>query len=306
MSTTAFAQFYTAAGFDVVQSEGTTWYAQSRQIYRSLPVDRPIVPTRELADEVLRRSGAFGLEFTTDQGRGFPSGHFVQRDRGYGLHSLQRQFRQKVHRGLRCCEVRELDFDELHRLGREASLDSMARQKRRVPHLVDPVRWRRFCDAGRESPAAGVFGSFVDGTLAAWLVYLVQEGTCYGLLTMSTNELRDRGANNVLLYVFSSEMIRREAIHATSLGIQSHPPAPRRDAFKRHLGYVAEPCELGMAFRPWVSRALLLGRSSEIALDLAARLSARRFDPGRVRAVLATARATSDLPRRGSSDAARR
>jgi hypothetical protein len=288
----ALADFYRDAGFRVVSTPSAFWYAQSSQIYRSLPFERAIRPSPEEAREALRRCGALGLEFATDSGFGLSRGTYVLRDPAYGFGSLQRQCRQNVRKGLKLCEARQIDFDELCRLGRPAILATCERQRRRIEPYVVPDAWRRYCDAGRACPQAGAHGCFVGGELAAWLVHFVEDGLCSGIAMMSQTRWRDRGTNHVLYYAFARDMIRRDDVEAVTLGLESLPAAPARDAFKRHLGFRLEPGAIGLILHPW-ARRILLGPGSARALGLVSRLSGGRLASDRIEGVVSTARATS-------------
>lgn len=294
MNAEALAAFYERAGFDVRRTPHALWQAApGRRLYRSLPIDRPVRPDASDEERIFRHGAALGIEFTTEPGRGAASSHFVVRDPGYGLHSLKRQFRQHVRRGLERCVVREIDFGDLERHGAAANRASLARQARAVPHLLDPRLWRRYCDAGRRTPGAGVLASFTDGILAAYLVFFRVDDVVHGLQMMSRTDLWAHRPNHLLYYSFAHAMIRRWGVQAVSVGLGSLPPAPERDRFKRAAGFAAEPCAIGIRLRPWAHRFARV-RAPDWALGAAARLLGTRVGAARARSILTAARATAD------------
>jgi hypothetical protein len=286
------ARFYRAAGHQVADAAGATWVDASPRIWQSLPGIRLIDPPREALRALLRRRRLAGVQFATDAEYGLPSCAYEVRDKEYGPRSTSRTFRQNLRKGAAACDVRELGFDELARIGLPVNRDALARRGYRDPRFLDPARWRAFCEAGGSAPGAGALGSFCDGRLASYLLYLVDGGTCHGLHMFSSTWARPRRANHVLYYEFTRRLIGRADVVCVSTGLGAYPPAGEIDRFKREAGYRAEPCRLAVVLHPVVER-LLLTRPQAALLRLAGGI--RRGHPGitRARAVVEIARATA-------------
>lgn len=249
--------FYERAGFRVARTTGVNWYVPGGRVFRAIPVGRPVSPGPEELASVCRQHGILGAEFANLGGRGIPGGQFVLRDQEYGPKSLQRQFRQWVGRALSDQVVRQIDFQELQRLGRAANEETLARQGRADAHYTDPKLWRQLCDAGQRTPGAGVFAAFAPDGLAAYLVYFLVNDTCYGLFSKSRDRARLLGTNHALYFTYAEAMIRSPGIAAVTAGAQGLPPIASLDRFKRHAGFQLEPCPWAVTLRP-VARALIL------------------------------------------------
>lgn len=80
-------------------------------------------------EHVLRVSGRLVALAVVKRPTGREVATYWLRDRGYGMHSLQRQFRQQVLRAAERCEVRRLSWEEL---GERSALihDGLARRGR--------------------------------------------------------------------------------------------------------------------------------------------------------------------------------
>jgi len=291
MTSSRLAQFYQAAGYTVVHSASGSWFNASEQIYHSLPLSLLIEPDKEELRELLLQHHILGVQFANKRGVGLRCLAFMVRDKGFGEASLRRTFRQNLHKAQGCCDVREVDFEELERRGMRVNIDVMARRPYHDPRFIEPALWHRFCHAGQFSPGAGVLGGFVGGELAAYFLYFVEDGTSYGIHLMSRHDLRRHRPNHVLYFEFTRRMIAREDVVAVSTGLQSIPPAFAMDRFKRHAGYVAEPCHLAVALHPLAS-ALLLNPVASRLIDVAGQWFPAEPRLRRVRAVVDVARAT--------------
>jgi hypothetical protein len=290
MSTGQCAAFYEAAGYVVVRTASASWYNASSRIYRSLPDSRCIEPTQEELRTLLVSRRLLGVEFATRQGRGYRCHYYCARS-GYDERVLHRTFQQSVRRARAACTVRELSFDDLHRLGAPVNHDVRARRRWVDPHLIDPTLWRRYCDAGKATPGVVVFGCFAAGELASWIAGVVEDRTCYGLQMMSRADLRSLRPNNLLYYQFTTAMLARDDVNCVNTGLEPTPPAGNMDRFKRYAGYSKEPCQLAAAIHPAVG-AILLGRAGGPLLALGRRFSPPESRLGRVEALATKARAS--------------
>jgi hypothetical protein len=286
------AGFYRAAGHRVVDAAGATWFDASSRIWQSLPGVRLIDPPRDELRSLVRARRLAGVQFATDAGYGLPSCAYAVRDKEYGPSSTSRTFRQNLRRGESRCEVREIAFGELARIALPVNRDALARRGYRDPRFLDGDRWQAFCEAAGSSPGAGALASFCGGRLASYLLYVVDRGTCHGLHMLSSGWARTERPNHVLYYEFTRRMIGRADVRCVSTGLGAHPPAGEIDRFKRHAGYLAEPCRLAIVLHPAVER-ILLSRPQAALLRIGETVHRDHAGLARARAVVEIARATA-------------
>jgi len=287
-------EFYERAGYRVTTTPGAYWYVPGGRVWKNFPCGHTIAPSADEIAALARRRGMLGVEFFNARGIGVRSGLWMMRDQFYGLHSLQRQFRQHVERALEREQVREIAFGDLFRLGALANGESLARLGRDPHHLSDPQRWRRLCEAGAATPGAGALASFdAHGTLTAYLIHFVAGTTCYGLISQSVDAARHAGSNHALYFTYTHTMIRRPGIVAVSIGLQSTPPLVDVDRMKRHAGYRLESFDVAVVVRP-AARVLLTSAAARLAIRAGVRVLGRTAALRRAEALREMIRATGD------------
>jgi hypothetical protein len=293
MSADSMRDFYERAGYRVASTRSADWYVPGDCVYKSFPYGKAVLPAEDETAALCRHRGIIGVEFHNNHEIGVASGFWVVRDPSYGMHSLQRQFRQRLLRTLETEAVRPLGFDELFRLGARANSESLARLGYSDRHLSDPAMWRRLCKAGEQTPGAGAFASFGPQGLTAYLIYFIAGDTCYGLISKSLDTARASGSNHAVYFTYTQAMIRHPGIAAVSIGAQAVPPLTGLDRIKRHAGYRLQPCSVAVFLRP-AARVLV----SSAAGGLAMRIGARLFGPttalSRAQALRAMVHATDE------------
>lgn len=273
MNADHMAEFLRKAGYKVIRSRNSYWYEASRSVYLSIPPDLMLDQDEDaLQDElaeIFREHRVLGLKFSTTRGdRGKAGALYVVQDKEYDLPSLHIKQRPYVRKGLKNCEVREIDFDLLRDQGLELNNDTLGRQKRTDPHFQDEKLWRQFCDAGQSTPGAGAWGSFVEGQLAAFFIYFITDGTVHLLYEMSRTSLMKSNANHALQFTAIREMIRRDDIMLVSGGFESILDLKGLDRYKRYAGYDKRLLQLRVVLRP-LARTLLLNPASRGLLSIA-------------------------------------
>jgi hypothetical protein len=295
MNIEGLREFYRLAGFRVASTSTADYLVPGGPLYHGFPIAPPVPPPPEEIIALCHHRGILGVRVVNDRGVGVPGGLWAQRDRAYGMRSLQRQFRQHVEQAQATQTVREIDFDDLFRLGLESNRETLRRQHRDDVYFSSDQRWRQLCDAGRQSPGAGVFATFSAEELTSYMVYFIVGDTCYGLFSKSRTQTRKTGANHLLYFNYTQTMIRRPGIVAVTAGLQTIPPLETVDRFKRHAGYKLEPLHTAVFFRPWF-QTLLQTRLAGAALRLSGRFQARAEAAARMNAVREAARVRmSDL-----------
>ncbi|MGZ8268680.1 MAG: hypothetical protein ACXW20_13610 [Burkholderiales bacterium] len=286
-------EFFERAGYRVARTPSADWYVPGDRVYKNFPYGTAVVPSRGEVARLCRQGGVIGVEFHNDSGVGVASGIWVMRDPSYGLHSLQRQFRQRLLRTLEIEEVRPVGFDELFERGAAANRESLVRLRYTDRHLSHPAMWRRLCAAGEKTPGAGAFASFGPRGLTSYLVYFIVGDTCYGLISKSLDAARASGSNNALYFTYTQTMIRRPGISAVAIGAQVVPPLAGLDRIKRHAGYRLQACHVAVFLRP-AARALVASAAGGLAMRIGARLLGPSSALERAQALRTMVRATDE------------
>jgi len=284
MNIEGLREFYRLAGFRVAQTSTADYLVPGRRLYHGFPIGPKPLPAPDEIAALCHHPGILGVEVINDRGVGVPGGLWAQRDRSYGVQSVQRQFRQQIEQARSTQAVREIDFDDLCRLGLECNRETLRRQHREDLYFSSDRRWRQLCDAGRRSPGAGVFATFAARELTAYMVYFIVGDTCYGLFSKSRDQARKTGANHLLYFTYTQTMLGRPGITGVTVGLQTMPPLATVDRFKRHAGYVLEPHHTAVFLRPWF-RELLQSRLAAAALRVSACLLGPSEGISRVQAV---------------------
>jgi hypothetical protein len=305
MNLEGLREFYRLAGFRVARTSTADYLVPGSRLYHGFPIGPKPLPAADEIAALCHHPGILGVEVINDRAIGVPGGLWALRDRSYGMRSLQRQFRQHVERAQATQIVREIGFDDLYRLGLESNLETLRRQHRDDLYFSSDRRWKQLCDAGRQSPGAGVFATFATDELTAYMVYFIVGDTCYGLFSKSRTEARKTGANHLLYFTYTQTMICRPGLAGVTAGLQTMPPLTTVDRFKGHAGYALEPHHTAVFVRPWF-RELLQSRLADTALRVSARWLGPREGIGRVKAVREATRVRmSDLAEaKESQDAA--
>ncbi len=267
------AEFLRKAGYKVIRSRSSYWYEASKRVYLSIPpgltMDQDEESLQDELAEIFSEHRILGLKFSTTRGdRGRAGALYVVRDKEYDLPSLHTKQRPNVRKGLKNCEVREIQFDLLRDHGLRLNNDTLGRQKRTDPHFQDEKLWRQFCEAGSSTPGAGAWGSFVDGQLAAYFIYFITDGTVHLLYEMSRTDMMKRSANHALQFTVIHDMIRRDDVNLVSGGFESILDLQGLDRYKRYAGYEKRELQLRVVLRP-MARALLLNPVSRGLVKMA-------------------------------------
>lgn len=294
MNTDHLAEFLQKAGYKVIQSRSGYWYEASRSVYLSIPPDLTLDQDEdalqaELA-EIFSEHRVLGLKFSTTRGeKGKAGALYVVHDKEYDLPNLHIKQRPYVRKGLKNCDVREIGFDILRDHGLQINNDTLGRQGRSDPHFQDEKMWRQLCEAGRTTSGAGVWGSFVEGNLAAFMIYFITDGTAHLLYEMSRNGMMKSYPNHALQFTVIREMIRRDGIDLVSGGFESILDLQGLDRYKRYAGYEKRELQLRVVLRP-LARALLLNPVSRGVVIMATSVPLTRDFAQRAESIIDMAR----------------
>ena len=252
-----WAELFKAQGHKTYSAMGVLWIDAGRLSLISFPSATTVAATTEEVDDLLRKARRMMAIFPTSTATGVQSGAFWVRDRDYGLHSLQRQFRQHVQRAARDCCVRPLDWDTLRAKGRGCHSDSLQRRGATLSHAGSQAGWNGFCDVGASIAGLEAWGCFHGEDLLAYLIVHSGDGVCEALIMHRSAAAVPFRATHLLFYEFTRTMMQRPEITAVTLGREWFPPNPSLSQFKRHAGYRIEKMQLAVALDPAVQ--LFLG-----------------------------------------------
>ncbi len=247
------AHFYHRIGQPAYQLAGGVWVAETRLSLMSVPGILPLRPECQDVHDLLRKSGRVAAVFSCGHETGRTVQASVVRDRDYGLHSLQRQFRQQVKLAQRDCTCRPLTWKEAASLALPVNQDALARRGIGRAWFTEAADWAAYCEAAADLPGYEITGCFVGHDLAAYMITWLHEGICYGLQMLWTARFQDRHPTHALYYHVVRACMARPDIQRITVGRQSVPAMTRVDRFKAHAGFVKEPCRVGIVLRPGVS-----------------------------------------------------
>ena len=270
------APFYRAWGYRTWSRLGTLWIASGRFSVISVPCSHQVDASRTAVEGLLRETGRLAAQFPSTHITGIERNSYWVRDRGYGLASLQRQFRQHVLHDRARCVVRPVEWRDLAAQGHGVLRDALARQP--GSGSMAPEAWAECCRIAGEIPNLTATGCFVDGDLAAFLVSWVSQRRCYVLMYYRSPRFDQFRPSHKLIADFTSQMIRRDDLDAVTLGRDLVPAQGEVGDFKRHAGYRPEPIPVAAIVDPrW--HALLTHRWTRGALRGLRRLAGRRAGP---------------------------
>lgn len=258
MNYTELAKYFRLLGCQVEETGHGVWYGVGHGFFTRVPPYEVTLPSRDVIQTLFRRYPLIGLKYSVAQGgRGKAGGVYFVRDPDYDFKNLQSRMRSKTRRGLENCQVREVSFEELHRLGMPLNRDTLTRQQRDDSLFDRPNGWKRFCTAGEAVEGAEVWGAFVGGELAVYAV-LFRLGKVVNIVhQMSRTRLMDLNVNPALNFAMTRAMMRTPGIEAVCFGPEGISSSGGLDKYKQHMGFQKEPVVFAVRLRPLVRCALL-------------------------------------------------
>ncbi len=276
MSLEDLAGFYRKTGRVALLVGGGLWVGETHLSTMTQPGAIPVNPSAKELRGLLWRMRRMAAVFACDWDTGMVAYAHVLRDRQYGMHSLQRQFRQQTRLALDACCVRPMRWDELAKSGLAVNRDTQERRGTNRPLYTDPLQWSRFCSAANETPGLEVSGCFtLAGDLAAYMTTWIHDKICHGLQLAWSSTHRHLHPTHALYFETARERISRSSIEAFMLGRQALPAMERVDQFKRHAGFLPEPRRIAVILHPLLHSCLLHPASLHLLRKLRQRLNLR-------------------------------
>jgi len=249
-------ELFKASGHKTYSAMEVLWIDAGRLSIISVPSTAPVSATKAEMDRLLRKSGRMTAIFPTSFATGIKSCTFWVRDREYGLHSLQRQFRQHVQRAAKDCSVRALDWDTLRSKGRNCHAMSLQRRGAAASPAESQADWERFCEVGASIPGLELWGCFHGRDLLAYLIAHSGGGVCEAFDLQRSEAALSFRAVHLLFYEFTAAMIQRPEISGVTMGREWFPSRPSLSQFKKHAGYQSEEIQLAVVLHPAIRLAV--------------------------------------------------
>ncbi len=249
------AAFHQALAGKVFCIDGVLWRTVGTSTVMTVPAAKPYPIGRKEVDRALRESGCFFAQFATPAQTGVVCKHSVLRDKGYSEQSLQRQFRQTLHRGDQRLSVRSLTWDEVTAWAPHVVDASRSRQGIHIP--VNRDLWTKACEAGRTTSRLSAFGCHDGDVLVGFSLFMQDLNGYRAIHTSVRPDSFPHGAANMLLYRSARLVIQRPDCDFVSFGHSGLPELPTVSRFKRHAGLVEEPLNLAVVLHPrlrWLLR----------------------------------------------------
>ncbi|WP_009959200.1 GNAT family N-acetyltransferase [Verrucomicrobium spinosum] len=244
------AEFYQRTGRTGEILAGGVWSEETSLSLMSIPGMVPLRPSAKDLAGLLRQKGKMAAVFGCGHSTGRMVDAFVIRDRAYGEHSLQRQFRQQLRHAQKACHCRPLAWSEMPRLALPVNQATLRRRQKVNPWLTERQLWSRYCDAASQVPGLEVMGCFVGGEMAAYMVTWLHAGVSHGLQMAWSETFRQEHPTHALYYENVRTQMARSEVLAVSVGRQTAPAMAAVDRFKCHAGFVREPCRMGVVLHP--------------------------------------------------------
>jgi hypothetical protein len=254
-ATEMLASFYSAWGWRVFRIDNVPWCRFGGSTVMTVPLSAVHPVGRVRVARVLRESGCLVAQFPTTADTGVAGTEHVLRAKAYGEATLQRQFRQMLHRGEKAITFRELAWTDVAAAG--PRVFDAARARKGVTTPVDRVAWRDVCAMAEASAEFTVFGCHHEDELAGVAIFWNQSGG-YRVVSMDVHpEFFPLGAANVLLYRSARALIVRPGCEFVSFGRSGIPEVEGQGRFKRHAGLQEERLNMAAVLHPrleWLGR----------------------------------------------------
>jgi hypothetical protein len=248
--------FYSMQGHQTFSAMSVLWKNIGRFSITSVPYAAPVRAKRTEVERLLIKSGKLAAVFPTPFSTGVQCATFWVRGCDYGMHSLQRQFRQHVMRSSEKCHVRQIDWEMLRLKGMNCLAETL--QRRGTPwHQSDrQSAWNSFCEKSSIIPQLEAWGCFQNGHLPAYLIAYTEGGVCEALSLHRSESAGPLRATHLLFYEFTRATTQRPGVDAITMGREWLPPRPSLSQFKKHAGYKAEETPLAVVLNPFIRFAM--------------------------------------------------
>lgn len=255
MNADTMSEWFRRQGKRVFHTAGSYWVELAPRVYQAFPFHWIIKLDNGEPITVLRRSGAIGIRYSTplDSSEGMVSYHVVNSGKIYSLDHLSKKARYDVRKGLRVYNVEPISLDRLAGEGWELRHETLVRQGR--VEAESRLWWEKLCHSANGLQGVECWGAIEKGTgrLASALFAFICDDCFCILYQQSRTEQMSFGANNVLTYVVTDEVLKRTEINQVFYGLHSLDAPAGIDDYKFRMGFSARPVRQRVVFHPWIS-----------------------------------------------------
>jgi hypothetical protein len=235
MPSDIFTKYFSTVGVKVFTSDSSDWCEIQRGMLLSIPFHKLVEPSEKELDDLLLKSGAFGLRYPTKSTNyGFDSYLTMCHDFEYGMDSLTSKARNQVRKGLKYFEVRDVNHDDLLEQGLTLNRKTFDRQHRSDPK-ANMDYWSKICKACYEVEGVSVTGAFLGDRLAAYMIILETGQVAEIIIQNSDTELLKMCPNNVLTYQVTQKYLGNRI--PVCYGLGSLEQTDTLNHFKSSMGY---------------------------------------------------------------------
>lgn len=258
MQASELAEFFSAVGYRVIQTQSCYWYNPKPFLFKSLPVHRFVEPSAAEVAQVLIKGPAFALRYPRTPDKPGPrGGMYVCSNRDYDIQALPSQnVRSRTRRGLARCKIEQIEFSYLAKHGHALTAETTLRQMGTMPSTTE-AEWQRFCANTARSPDFEAWGAFVENRLATFIVGMLVEDCYYIHLQKSASDLLKYYPNNALLFTVMKTKLARSEVAYISHGPKALAVGKGLDYFKTSMGFEMQPFTDHVVFNPLVKPILM-------------------------------------------------
>lgn len=276
---TALPALYAGMGYDVVVMDGTLWRSAGALALASEPSGAIHGGGEAGIRAMLLKHQRLAAIFCTAHPSGKTVTHFALTAGQSATAVVQRQFAQHVKRAARQGQVRRLDWDEWQSKALGCDRASLSRHGTADAPCLDAEARRRLAEEAAQDPSLVLYGYVThQSEVAAYLLCRVADGVCQGLFMHWDDALSELRPTHLLYHEARQALLALPGVDVLRIGRQAIPENAGLDRFKRHAGFEATPCHVGVLVHPFVA-PLLERRATAWLLGLIRRSLAPRF-PG--------------------------
>jgi hypothetical protein len=250
MNPEIYGEWLRRQGQRVVRTDSSYWHTEGLGVYQAFPYHWMIDPSEAELSELFTGHGVVALRYSMSphSGKGCPSYAIVFEGENYDFENLGHRTRKNVRRGLRCCAVERIPFQQLVEQAWDLRRDALERQGRQLNITYDS--WRsRYLNAV-DLPGFEAWGAWVSGTLAGYVVSF-QMAECFCIIDHQSHRgFLDQNVNNAMTFTVSQHALTRPGVQLLFYGLESLDAPPRVSEFKFHMGYAAKPIRQRVLLRP--------------------------------------------------------
>ncbi|MFZ3071066.1 MAG: hypothetical protein WA110_08105 [Anaerolineaceae bacterium] len=253
MSSEVFAEWLKRQGHRVYETHSSKWVNTGPKILQSFPYFLEIQPDLNENKELLRKSKAIALRYSTpiSASEGQISYHVFFEGNDFSLRSLPKKVRHDVQHGLDYCEYEQISIQMMEEQGWRLREETLIRQGRQGAETKK--WWSNLCRSAEGLPGFEMWGATRENKLVASILTFIDNGTASILYQQSLTEHLKYGINNTLAYVYVNNVLKNKKAEKIFYGLHSLDAPSSVDEFKFRMGFVAKPVRQRVIFNPLVA-----------------------------------------------------